>query len=55
MCGWLISYIQTVLEPEDEESHELHRQQVAELISLLLLSDTDGCEVPQRDTTAPAF
>lgn len=26
------------------------RQQVAELISRLLLSDTDGCKVPQRDT-----
>lgn len=50
-CGSHISYIQTVLEPEDEESHELLGQQVAELISLLLLSDTDGCKEPQRDTT----
>lgn len=32
-----------------DEDEELLGQQVAELISLLLLSDTDGCKVPQRD------
>lgn len=26
-------------------------QQVAQLISFLLLSDTDGCKMPQRDTS----
>lgn len=37
------------MEPRDEEPHEPLGQQVAELISLLLPSDTDGCKVPQWD------
>lgn len=41
-----------MLEPEDEGSRVWLGQQVAELIFLLLLSDTDGCKVPQRDTTS---
>lgn len=44
--------MQTVLECQDEELHKLLGQQVAELISLLLLSDTDGCKVPLWDTTS---
>lgn len=50
-----ISYVQAVLQPGDEELHELPGQQVAELISLLLLSDTDGCKVPQQDATASSI
>lgn len=40
------------LEPRKEEAHEPLGQQVAQLISLLLLSDIDGCKVPQWDFTS---
>lgn len=43
---------QTLLEPRKEEPHEPLGQQVAQLISILLLSDIDGCKVPQWDSTS---